>query len=80
MRQQAYSLFAGGESKPAALPQTPRHRIAEISTALMARLHEWRRRVRIRNELLTLTAGDLRDIGWTRAEAETEARKPFWEA
>ncbi len=46
----------------------------------MARLREWRRRVRTRNELLTLTARDLREIGWTRAEAKAEARKPFWEA
>jgi uncharacterized protein YjiS (DUF1127 family) len=40
----------------------------------------WRRRVRIRNELITLSYSDLRDIGWTRAEAETERRKPFWRA
>lgn len=46
----------------------------------MARLREWRRRVRSRNELLTLTARDLHEIGWTRAEAKAEARKPFWEA
>ena len=43
-------------------------------------LTEWRRRVRIRNELMTLGAGDLRDIRWTRAEVEAEARKPFWRA
>jgi uncharacterized protein YjiS (DUF1127 family) len=79
MRPQAYALLAGTESKPAASPQTRRHRIAEIRTALMARLREWPRRVRRRNELLTLTARDLREIGWTRAEAEAEARKPFWE-
>lgn len=45
-----------------------------------AYLTEWRRRVRIRNELITLGASDLRDIRWTRAEVEAEARKPFWRA
>lgn len=38
------------------------------------------RRVRVRNELITLSDGDLRDIGWTRAEVEAERRKPFWRA
>jgi uncharacterized protein YjiS (DUF1127 family) len=80
MRPQAHSLFAGGDAKPAALTQTRPRRIAEISTALIARLREWRRRARSRNELLTLTGNDLRDIGWSRAEAEAEARKAFWEA
>ena len=41
---------------------------------------QWRRRVRIRNELIRLSNGDLRDIGWTRAEVEAECRKPFWRA
>ena len=41
---------------------------------------EWRRRARMRNELTTLSDGDLRDIGWTRAEVDAERRKPFWRA
>jgi uncharacterized protein YjiS (DUF1127 family) len=41
---------------------------------------QWRRRVLIRNELITLNDSDLRDIGWTRAEVEAERRKPFWRA
>ena len=41
---------------------------------------EWRRRARMRNELTTLSYGDLRDIGWTRAEANVESCKPFWRA
>jgi uncharacterized protein YjiS (DUF1127 family) len=44
---------------------------------MMAR---WRRRVRTRNELSTLSDGDLRDIRWTRPEVEAERRKPFWRA
>ena len=41
---------------------------------------QWRRRVRMRNELSTLSDGDLRDIRWTRAEVEAERHKPFWRA
>jgi uncharacterized protein YjiS (DUF1127 family) len=41
---------------------------------------QWRRRVRMRIELATLTDGDLSDIRWTRAEIEAERRKPFWRA
>jgi uncharacterized protein YjiS (DUF1127 family) len=41
---------------------------------------QWERRVRVRNELITLSDGDLRDIGWTKAEVEAERRKPFWRA
>ena len=37
-----------------------------------------RRRIRLRGELLALTDNELRDIRWTRAEAEAQARKPFW--
>ncbi len=38
----------------------------------------WRRRSRLRRELLALSDSDLRDIRWTRAEVEAEGRKPFW--
>jgi uncharacterized protein YjiS (DUF1127 family) len=41
---------------------------------------EWRRRVRSRNELMTLSDGNLRDIGWTKAEVRAECAKPFWQA
>jgi len=49
-------------------------------TLLRACLTVWRRRVRARSELMTLSDSDLRDIRWTRAEAVAEARKPFWRA
>ena len=73
---------------PRGLP--PMTIIAFYKTALEHRVHaafstarftvaEWRRRVRVRNELLTLSDGDLRDIRWTRAEVEAEGRKPFWQ-
>src|SRR6516165_9331754 len=37
-----------------------------------------RRRIRLRDELLALSNNELRDIRWTRAEAQAQARKPFW--
>ena len=49
-------------------------------TALREIMAQWRRRVLMRNELMTLGDRDLRDIGWTRAELEAEFRKPFWRA
>jgi uncharacterized protein YjiS (DUF1127 family) len=39
---------------------------------------EWRERARQRRRLSQLDDHFLRDIGLTRAEAEEEARKPFW--
>jgi uncharacterized protein YjiS (DUF1127 family) len=47
--------------------------------ALLRRIAAWHERAVERRELMTLTDRDLRDIGTTRMEAETEARKPFWE-
>jgi len=41
---------------------------------------EWRRRVRMCNELLTLGDHDFRDMGCTRDEANAECRRPFWRA
>ncbi len=38
----------------------------------------WQTRAGERMHLLTLDDHELRDIGITRAEAEAEARKPFW--
>jgi len=47
--------------------------------AALARLDEWQQRSAGRQELLTLTERDLRDIGITRNDAQLEANKPFWE-
>jgi uncharacterized protein YjiS (DUF1127 family) len=69
-------LDTGGTSTPRLRVLPRRIRIAFINAhQIIAR---WQRRVRIRNELITLNDGDLRDIGWTRAEVEAEHRKPFW--
>jgi len=42
------------------------------------RLDEWRRRARSRQELMTLGADALKDIGVGRSEAYREYSKPFW--
>jgi len=55
---------------------------AAVSPPLLGRIRStiamWRQRTRERNELMTLTASDLADIGVSRAEAKAEAQKPFW--
>lgn len=56
------------------------HQVRHVLVAVRLQVREWRRRVRCRNELITLSGCDLRDLGWTKAEVEAEARKPFWRA
>jgi len=55
-------------------------RIRAMFTSACQIVVQWRRRVRMRNELMTLSDRDLRDVRWTRAEVEAECRKPFWRA
>jgi uncharacterized protein YjiS (DUF1127 family) len=55
-------------------------RVGTTLAAVRETIARWRLRVRIRSELMLLNDGDLRDIRWTRAEAEAESRKPFWRA
>jgi uncharacterized protein YjiS (DUF1127 family) len=43
-----------------------------------ARLLRWHELARQRRALLALSDHMLKDIGITRAEAEREARRPFW--
>jgi uncharacterized protein YjiS (DUF1127 family) len=52
-------------------------RVARLSD-LKRRLYEWRRRVRSRGELMSLSDAELRDIGLSRSEAEVEASKVYW--
>jgi uncharacterized protein YjiS (DUF1127 family) len=55
---------------------------AAVSPSLLGGIRstiaKWRQRIRERNELMTLTAPDLKDIGVSQAEAKAEAQKPFW--
>jgi uncharacterized protein YjiS (DUF1127 family) len=56
---------------------------SDVGRAFMrmpALLERWRKRVRARRELLVLSDSDLQEIRWTKAEAEAEGRKPFWQA
>jgi len=58
----------------------PVRRWRGVATFTSAReaMAQWRRRVRTRNKLTTLSVDDLRDIRRTRAEVEAERCKPFW--
>ena len=47
---------------------------------LIALLETWRRRLRDRRELASMSDMSLRDLGLTRSEALYEIRKPFWRA
>jgi uncharacterized protein YjiS (DUF1127 family) len=48
--------------------------------ALIALYGEWRRRLRSRRELATMSERSLRDVGLTRYDATIESQKPFWRA
>ena len=48
--------------------------------AFGSRIVEWRARARSRSELAMAMDGTVRDLGWSRAEAEAEIRKSFWQA
>ena len=47
---------------------------------LIALIGTWRRRLRDRRELASMSDMSLRDLGLTRSEALYEIRKPFWRA
>lgn len=53
---------------------------AEALRRLYETLEVWYQRGRQRQQLARLTDWQLRDIGITRAQAEQEARRPFWRA
>ncbi len=54
------------------------HRWAGAFTALGTALVRWSERVHQRHELRALDERALKDIGVRRADAEREAKKPFW--
>ena len=47
---------------------------------LIALIGTWRRRLRDRRELASMSDMSLRDLGLTRSDALHEIRKPFWRA
>ena len=67
------------ESGSVAFLGGPRSWRQGAEAALVAGL-VWRDRARQRRELMELDGRLLKDIGVSRAEAEFEARKPFWRA
>jgi uncharacterized protein YjiS (DUF1127 family) len=46
--------------------------------ALRALFIDWGCRIRSRYELSTMDNRELRDIGLTRTDADSECNKPFW--
>ena len=44
----------------------------------MKTIRKWKQRIRGRHELAALGDRMLKDIGITRADAVTQANKPFW--
>lgn len=71
-------------ASPAPLSAAPRPRLAARIAAFIVAATEtvivWRLRSRQRALLATLDDRMLRDLGVSRAEAQREADKPFWEA
>jgi uncharacterized protein YjiS (DUF1127 family) len=51
---------------------------APLLRSTMQRLATWTERSRQRRELARLSYRDLRDIGLSRHDVESELRKPFW--
>ena len=48
-------------------------------SAFLIALLEWQERARQRRQLLALSDGALKDFGASRADAEREGTKPFWQ-
>lgn len=53
-------------------------RLPKLAAIASARLLRWHELSRQRRALLALNERMLKDVGITRAEAEREARRPFW--
>lgn len=51
---------------------------ADLVATLTETLKRWERNYRSRRQLLSLDAGQLKDIGLSRADALKEGRLPFW--
>jgi uncharacterized protein YjiS (DUF1127 family) len=47
--------------------------------AFLIALVEWQERARQRRQLLALSDGALKDFGASRADADGESSKPFWQ-
>lgn len=67
---------------PSLVKKQHSRRVGQSLHALLAHgrdvLHTWQQRHRGRRALLQLDAWLLQDLGYSRAAATREARKPFW--
>jgi uncharacterized protein YjiS (DUF1127 family) len=63
---------------PAARASRRDRGLQKFALAAVARLLRWHELARQRRALLTLDDRMLKDIGITRAAAEREASRPFW--
>jgi uncharacterized protein YjiS (DUF1127 family) len=79
-RRSIAPLELGAPRNPARGLQALAKLVRNVLIAAPHIIAEWQRRVRRRNELMTLSDSDLHDIRWTRAEVEAEGRKTFWRA
>jgi uncharacterized protein YjiS (DUF1127 family) len=70
------SRDAGNSSAPSR--SRARGRMSTATHSVRQIISEWRRRHRMRQELITLNYYELRDLGMAPAEAQALARKPFW--
>ena len=52
--------------------------VADAAMSHFETMCEWQRRAEMRQRIARLDDALLDDIGLTRAQAEAEARKPFW--
>ena len=60
------------------VPSTFLRRLAELPVRILDRLLTWQERAAERAHLASLDDHRLKDIGLSRAQADLEARKPFW--
>jgi uncharacterized protein YjiS (DUF1127 family) len=70
------TLLSGGLVRPLS---NPLQTLADFVRAAVALVARWRERARSRHMLSSMDARLLKDIGVSRATAEFEANKPFWE-
>jgi uncharacterized protein YjiS (DUF1127 family) len=79
-------MFAASILRPFVRKHKERHDcdrtgvLHHILARMASQVGEWRRRLRDRRTLATMSDRALRDIGLTRYDADWEARKPFWRA
>jgi len=80
MRLQNYPPVSSEYSNQTSLFEAYAQWARDRLTTFQLQMLEWQRRARGRSELKTFGDRDLCDVGLARAEAEAEARKPFWRA